>query len=177
MTKSGTKKVFLITVLVTVLMALTLASGAFAQSSSPSGAAPGAPIRVQVDPALQADLEAGRVPAHVCMTDAFGFLWDLNVSVGAGMLNLSGTVDALTGFLWNASGTVTKSGPTWTWYFRADNPQADGCASGWTDYFEYSGGNPPPSLSGTWVSYCSGSPIGSGTWTGTIYNDPDGVCP
>ncbi len=108
------------------------------------------------------------------MVDAFGYRWSVNITPsGPGQYQFSGQVDIGGGVLWRASGTASRSGGGYDTYWRADNPQADGCASGLTDYFEYfgSGGR---TQSGSWTSYCSGSPVGSGTWSGTI---SAGACP
>lgn len=168
-----------LSLVVSLIVMLTIVSGVFAQTdapsaNTPSGAAAGRTVSTQGSPL---DLDAPQFLA--CMTDNFGFTWNLSVTkVSAGNYSHTGTVDALTGFLWNDSGSATVSGGAVNYFFRADNPQADGCLSGFTDAFEYTGsGSDPrvnPTASGTWVSYCSGSPIGSGTWTSTF---SAGGCP
>ena len=109
-----------------------------------------------------------------CIVDAFGYTWNLtHVTKTAGVYTGTGTIDVGAGFLWNA--TVTQNLHTGATSLRADNPQADGCQSGFTDYFQYDGsavasyhhGVFEYDGSGTWNSYCSGSVINSGTWSAT----------
>jgi len=107
------------------------------------------------------------------MVDEFGFVWEMSGEKVGGVVDFTGTVDTASGFLWNATGQMTRTGGQWNDYWRADNPQADGCASEFTDYFEYFGTG-KRNQAGTWTSYCSGSPIGSGTWTASLNK---GTCP
>jgi hypothetical protein len=109
-----------------------------------------------------------------CLVDGFGYTWNLtHVTKGGGVYTGTGTIDVGAGFLWNA--TVTYNTHTGATTLRADNPQADGCQSGFTDYFEYTGtavasyhhGAVEYDGSGTWQSFCSGSVINTGTWSAT----------
>lgn len=163
-----------------LVLALALLLVPAALADGPTGSTPsGAPAKeVGAAPGLTvnadfADLAVGAV-APACMTDVFGFTWYLNIRrTGPGTFVINGAVDALTGYLWDVTGSLTKSGGVLSSYFRADNPLADGCVSGFTDWFEYFGsGN--ASQSGSWTSYCSGSVAGSGTWSGTLSR---GSCP
>lgn len=165
-----TRNWFQVTALMILMLALTVVSGAFADSgidASPSGATVSGVVDMNGDP-----IDITALPA-VCMTDSFGFRWQLDaVNQGGGVFNITGVVDALTGFNWNGSGTATVNAGVVTYDLRADNPQADGCASGFTDFFEYDGTGQDPRVvnfaSGTWTSYCAGSPVGSGDWTATF---------
>jgi hypothetical protein len=54
-------------------------------------------------------------------------------------------------------------------YWRADNPNADGCVSGPTDYFEYYGDGTRRVQDGSWNSYCGGQYYAFGLWNGVTY--------
>ena len=109
----------------------------------------------------------------LCIHDAFGYVWNFHVTRDGDTWTGTGTVDVGAGFLWDASGWWNgSSGAT---SLTATNPQADGCQSGYTDYFTYSGsadarrisGVVNYSGSGSWESFCSGSVINSGDWAAT----------
>jgi hypothetical protein len=109
----------------------------------------------------------------VCMVDNYGFFWDLDWNVVTG--ELLGPVSVGAPWTWDGSGAVTPpdlfdTTAASTVGLTAVNPNADGCASGYTDYFVYTGARVPGTndWSGSWISYCSGSPAGSGAWTGTF---------
>src|SRR5678810_1240076 len=113
-------------------------------------------------------------PITACLHDGFGYVWNLTTVHRSGSVYTgTGTVDLGGGLIWNATVTFDRSNGHTT--FRADNPNADGCASGYTDYFTYDGTATASyhnhvvtySGSGTWLSYCSGSVVGSGTWSAT----------
>src|SRR5882757_3179874 len=114
-----------------------------------------------------------------CFHDVFGYYWNVTLTVTGATYTGKGKVDVGSGFLWKVKVNGTCFGAT-KWV--AKNPLADGCASGYTDYFQYDG-NATAALfygsefrydgSGTWNSYCSGSVINSGTWSGTdCYHSP-----
>jgi hypothetical protein len=109
----------------------------------------------------------------VCLLDNYGFAWDLQWNTLTG--DLMGPVDTGPAGIWDGSGTVAPpalfdTSLATTTDLTAVNPDADGCLSGETDYFTYAatrvGGT--NDFSGSWVSYCSGTPEGSGSWSGTF---------
>jgi hypothetical protein len=93
----------------------------------------------------------------------------------------NGTVDLGVGQIWDAKGSYNKG--TKETEFEATNPNADDCASGFTDAFRYegsahaskSGGVVTYNGSGTWNSYCSGSIYNSGDWTATDCAQKGGI--
>jgi hypothetical protein len=106
-----------------------------------------------------------------CFHDAFGYTWTGTVTVTGNKYSGKGKVDVGAGFLWKAKIKGTSGAST---TLTATNPQADGCVSGLTDYFVYSGTAQAGLFygtdfrydgSGTWESFCSGSVINSGTWS------------
>ena len=117
-------------------------------------------------------VKAQDLPFSVCIQDDFGYVWNyLAVTHSGDDYNGVGTVDVGLGFLWRATGTFNSSTGATT--LTATNPQADGCASGYTDYFKYTGtakasgshGEIYFGGSGTWESFCSGYVVNSGTWS------------
>jgi hypothetical protein len=107
----------------------------------------------------------------VCLTDGFGFSWDLVLSSN----HFTGTVDTGTVPVWYATGgrgtnTATRRSHT----FTAINPNASDspdCSdgAGETDWFTYNGLTGPLTgggypYNGNWVNSCGLS----GTFTGTI---------
>lgn len=115
-----------------------------------------------------------------CLHDDAGYKWDLTLTV--------------TGATYSGKGKVTVTGAPSKWRavvkgtslidtkLTATNPDADGCLSGFTDKFIYSG-NATAGLfygtefrydgSGTWKSYCSGSLYNTGVWSATdCYHSP-----
>jgi len=109
----------------------------------------------------------------LCIHDAFGYVWNFHVTRDGDTYTSTGTVDVGLDYLWDASGWWnSSSGKT---SLTATNPQADGCQSGHTDSFTYSGtadarrlgGAVAYSGSGTWESLCSGTVINTGTWSAT----------
>src|SRR5437868_6836274 len=82
--------------------------------------------------------KAQDLPFSLCIHDEYGYVWNI-LAVTHHEENYSGvgTVDVGAGFLWRAAGTYNTI--TGTTSLKAVNPQADGCASGFTDYFEYTG--------------------------------------
>jgi hypothetical protein len=116
-----------------------------------------------------------------CITDDFGYVWNVTVTHSGNFYTGVGTVDIGAGFLWDATITYDHSEHTTT--FKAVNPQADGCASGYTDYFTYSGrarGRKVGQVAtyeglGTWESFCSGSVYNSGDWTATNCDQKNGA--
>jgi len=121
-------------------------------------------------------LKAQGLQFSVCIHDVFGYVWNgLSVThegneyISVGTVQIEEDDDDL----WRAKMTYnTHTGIT---TFKAVNPDADGCASGYTDYFTYDGvakaelvhGALFYGAKGTWKSFCSGSVVGSGTWTAT----------
>jgi hypothetical protein len=106
-----------------------------------------------------------------CIHDAFGYTWTGTVTVTGNKYSGKGKVDIGSGTLWRGKIKGT-SGASAT--LTATNPLADGCASGYTDYFVYSGTAQAGLFygtefrfdgSGTWNSYCSGVIANSGTWS------------
>ena|SRR6478735_93462 len=107
---------------------------------------------------------------NICITDNFGYTWNLcyhkegDFSVGTGTVNFGG------GLIWNAHGWLNcRNG---LFGLHAVNPNSDNCASGYTDSFIYRGissekcnmaavhvGN------GNWRSFCGGSVISRGTFS------------
>ncbi len=114
-----------------------------------------------------------------CFHDAFGYYWDVTVTVTGATYTGKGTVNTGAPFLWKAKISGTCFGET---TLKATNPQADGCASGYTDNFTYKGTATAALFygtefrydgSGTWKSFCSGSVINSGTWDAQdCYHNP-----
>ena len=115
----------------------------------------------------------------VCIYDAFGYKYTFShLTITGANYKGTGKVDIGAGYLWNVKINGHFGGLA---HFLVTNPLADGCASGYTDYFEYSsptvgttnyhgwlyGTTWYYSTSGTWLSYCSGSVVGSGTWSAT----------
>src|SRR5436190_15874844 len=83
-------------------------------------------------------VKAQDLPFSVCIQDEFGCTWNvLAVTHTGDDYKGVGTADVGLGFLWRATGTFNSSTGATT--LTATNPQADGCASGYTDYFTYSG--------------------------------------
>jgi len=110
----------------------------------------------------------------VCIHDEFGYVWNVTLTSKVnGAYIGKGTVDLGGGLLWDA--TITWDSHTGSTSFEGDNPDADGCVSGFTDYFTYSGTATASYAhhvltyngSGTWQSYCVGSVVGVGLWTAT----------
>ena len=127
------------------------------------------------------------ITLSACIVDGFGYTWSItSTTKSGGVYTGTGTVDIGGGLNWNA--TITFNTHTGATTFEADNPNADGCASGYTDYFTYDGSGTASyhghvlefDASGSWLSYCSGSVVGSGTWSATdcagkhIVVDPNG---
>lgn len=113
----------------------------------------------------------------VCMRDNYGFAWDMIWNGATG--NLAGPVYGTSPWPWDGTGSVAPpalfdTAAASTVDLMAVNPNADGCAGGFTDYFTYSGGRTVGTndFSGSWTSYCSGNPEGSGSWTGTFTPGP-----
>jgi hypothetical protein len=125
-------------------------------------------------------LQAQTVSA--CIHDAFGYYWNLTVTVTGTSYSGKGTVTNVSPWAWKGKVKGTSLSKT---KLTATNPQADGCASGYTDNFVYKG-NAVAGLyygsqflydgSGNWTSYCSGSAYNSGTWSGSdCYHNPSPV--
>ena len=106
-----------------------------------------------------------------CLHDAFGYTYSLTVTVTGASYTGKGKAEIGAPYKWKAKLKGTSLVST---TLTVTNPQADGCASGYTDYFVYSG-NATAGLfygtefrydgSGTWESFCSGGVINSGTWS------------
>src|SRR5215471_2410116 len=76
--------------------------------------------------------------AHAyCIHDEYGYVWNLAVIHHGDIYKGSGVVDLGLGFYWHA--ICYFNSVTGEVSMEADNPQADGCASGLTDYFVYTG--------------------------------------
>ncbi|MDX1419606.1 MAG: hypothetical protein R3181_06525, partial [Rubricoccaceae bacterium] len=108
------------------------------------------------------DGEESSIP--ICFIDDFAYVWNLNLVGGS----VTGTVNTGSPPDWIASGSGNRTSAR----LRADNPNADGCASGFTDYFTYDCSVTPLGggtfqLSCTWESFCAGVLAGSGTVNGT----------
>lgn len=119
--------------------------------------------------------KAQQLPATfpLCIHDEYGYVWSFTVTRDGDSYNGKGTVDIGAGFAWDASGWWDSS--TGETSLTASNPQADGCASGYTDYFTYSGSATAGKNagivyydgSGNWASYCSNVQINAGDWAAT----------
>lgn len=158
-----------------LLVLLVSVQGTLAGGAAPPGG-PTVPLtldRSQLGPRLTAeDLDDIITAQPCCMVDNLGFRWNVVIThVGPGYYTIAGTVHMGIPWLWNASGWIQKyKNPLrFVQYWRADNPQADGCVSGYWDWFEYNSSGVKFQPAGTWTAYCSNSPIGSGYWLGMIY--------
>jgi hypothetical protein len=113
--------------------------------------------------------KAQESPHSFCIHDEYGYVWSYTVTHIGDNYKGKGTVDVGAGFDWIATGTFNTSTGATT--LTATNPQADGCNSGYVDYFTYSGTATADwssySGEGSWESFCSGSMINSGGWDGT----------
>jgi hypothetical protein len=170
-------RIFSVTALL-LLVVLVSAQATLAGGATPAGgpAVPRAVDRSKLGPRLTAaDLDGITTAQPCCMVDSFGYPWNAIITrqppLGPGYYTIAGTVNVGAPVLWNVSGWIQKykNPVNFVQYWRADNFQADGCLSGWTDYWELSGSGAKFTPAGTWTSYCSGSPVGSGSWSGTIY--------
>ena len=122
-------------------------------------------------------------PFPVCIHDVFGYVWNFTVEKNGNKTVYlgKGTVDIGGGILWEAHGSYNVN--THETELEATNPDADGCASGYVDAFEYEGtadakapnGIVTYSGSGTWTSYCSGSAFNSGDWSATDCDHKGGI--
>ena len=166
-----------------LLVVLVSAQATLAGGATPAGgpALPRTVDRSKLGPKLTAEgLDAIITAQPCCMVDSYGHEWNVVITrqpaVGPGYYTIAGTLSAGAPVPWTASGWIQKykNPVNFVQYWRADNPEADGCLSGYSDYFEYSGSGAKMTPAGTWTSYCSGSPSGSGSWSGTIYKYP---CP
>jgi hypothetical protein len=114
--------------------------------------------------------QAQEMPPAFCFTDIFGFVWDVTLTgCSGGNCGITGTVNVAGACLWGAGGTVNRN--TGAAHLTATNLCPDGCTF-YTDSFEYIGtftpiGGGSYSGSGTWNSYCFGTILSSGTWSGT----------
>lgn len=107
---------------------------------------------------------------NVCITDNFGYKWRICYTKRDNFNEGDGTVDLGGGVIWKAHGWLNcKDG---LFGLHAINPNADNCASGYTDSFVYRGisfekcnmaaihvGN------GNWRSFCSGGVVNRGTFS------------
>ena len=99
----------------------------------------------------------GAAPTHAHMNDAFGYCWDLDISISGSVATFSGTCN-VGGVLWSASGTYDTS--TSTISLTAVNPNPDDCQT-MSGSFTYTGSG-RKTMSGTWTNDCGLS----GTWQG-----------
>ena len=108
-----------------------------------------------------------------CIKDDMGNVWNVTVTHKGNFYTGVGNVDVGAGYLWDATITYDESEHTTT--FKAVNPKADACASGWVDYFTYKGRANAKKLGqdaaynghGSFKSYCSGTVVNVGDWTAT----------
>jgi len=114
------------------------------------------------------NLQAQTVSA--CLHDLYDYHYEFTMTVTGASYSGKGTVDLNGGWLWKGKikGTSLKNTK-----ITATNTQANGCTSGWVDYFVYEG-NATAGLfygsefrydgSGTWTNYCNGSINSTGSW-------------
>ena len=114
-------------------------------------------------------LKAQDAPHAYCIHDEYAYVWSLTVIHHGDIYKGTGTVDVGAGFDWDA--ICYYNSTTGEVSLEADNPQADGCNSGYVDYFKYTGTATADwssfSGGGSWLSYCSGGVINSGDWDAT----------
>ena len=172
-------RIFSVTALL-LLVVLVSVQGTLAVGASPLGgpAVPRTVDRSKLGPRLTAaDLDGIITAQPCCMVDDLGLVWNVVITrTGLGYYTIAGTLDAGSGYPWNVTGWIQKyKNPlNFVQYWRVDNPQADGCASGWVDYADVNASGAKFTPSGTFTSYCSGTPGYSSPWNGTIYK---GSCP
>jgi len=115
-----------------------------------------------------------RGQVSVCMTDGFGFSWNLvdddgDVRVMANWTTGSGSsIDTAGG--WSATGMAfgTLDKATRSLSLEADNQDDVPCILE-SDQFIYTGSRTGHlTYAGDWTSYCGGDMVSSGTWSGTF---------
>ena len=104
----------------------------------------------------------------LCFTDGFGYTYTFpSVQVSGSSFSATGTANAYASTTCNLSGHFTSS-TSGTMTMDVINNNPDGCTS-FTDSYTYTGtwakSGSSFTGSGSWVSYCNGSALGSGTWT------------
>ncbi|MEO8116705.1 MAG: FlgD immunoglobulin-like domain containing protein [Bacteroidota bacterium] len=113
---------------------------------------------------------------RICMDDAYAYHYtSTDISVAdCYKISATGTATNITPYPWDIAITADFTGSrNGSFQMTVTNPQADGCNSGFVDYFVYSGtmsinnsgGVRSYSGSGTWISYCNGNVSSTGTWS------------
>lgn len=104
---------------------------------------------------------------NICITDNFGYAWALCYKKQDNFNKATGTVSFGDGTVWNAHGWMNCNNGIVE--LHAVNPNADGCASGYTDSFIYRGYSAGKCnmadvhvANGRWRSFCSGAIVGRG---------------
>lgn len=104
----------------------------------------------------------------LCLVDGYGYYYSFpSIKKSGSSFSATGTGTAYPSTTVTLSGSFTSSnGGTLTMNVVNNNP--DGCNS-YSDSYTYTGsftyGSGGGTGSGTWVNYCNGSSISSGTWT------------
>ncbi len=98
--------------------------------------------------------------APYCMTDVYGYVWNMNVTpAGGNVFNFGGFVN-VDGVNWSISGTFNRG--TNSIVLTATNPSPDGCVSA-SSFFTYTGSRTGGSgISFSWTNDCGGSGTGTG---------------
>jgi hypothetical protein len=172
------KSKFVVVALLLVLLTILVAPGVLAGTGAPNAATPSggravaAPQLNRGQPVPLGQLLADEV-TEFCMIDSFGYMWDTTATLMADDPNyweFTGTVDIGAGFDWTLTGYAQKVSVRFLQtYWNANNPNADGCMSGWVDYFEYYGDGTRRIQDGAWNNYCGGQHYSYGLWDGATY--------
>ncbi|MBI1193819.1 MAG: T9SS type A sorting domain-containing protein [Bacteroidetes bacterium] len=101
------------------------------------------------------------VAAPYCLTDVFGYVWNLNVTpAGGNVFNFSGNCVGPFGSPAPVTGTYNRT--TNTVILTATNPAPDGCVT-LSGSFTYTGSRTGSTLNFSWTNDCGGTGTGSGT--------------
>lgn len=172
----------LVTIALLVAPLVAAGQGQPPRVSDPFGrpATPRAVDRTKLGPRLTASDLARAATQQACMVDSYGITYLMTLTPdtvsGPAQFTVSGTSNPGSGWNWTLSGWIHRVAVgSFQYFWRLDNPYADGCNGGWVDYATISATGPKLVPAGTFTSYCSGTAAYQDpAWKGTLYR---GACP